>query len=88
MLVNGKNVSKFIDEDLSSIQKIITENLKDNRSSDVKAVNIPRSQYRDLVRHARLRLIQTIFSASPTGSFAPLLADCLVLRIISNKTSS
>ena len=39
MLVNGKNVSKFIDEDVSSIQKIITENLKDNRSSDVKAVN-------------------------------------------------
>ena len=38
-LVNGENVSKFIDEDVSSIQKIITENLKDNRSSDVKAVN-------------------------------------------------
>ena len=32
MLVNGENVSKFIDEDLSSIQKIITESLKDNRS--------------------------------------------------------
>jgi len=39
MLINGKNVSKFIDEDVSSMQKIITENLKDNRSSDVKAVN-------------------------------------------------
>jgi hypothetical protein len=38
MLVNGENVSKFIDEDLSSIQKIITESLKDNRSSDIKAV--------------------------------------------------
>jgi hypothetical protein len=37
--LNGKNVSKFIDEDLSSIQKIITESLKDNRSLDVKAVN-------------------------------------------------
>jgi hypothetical protein len=39
MLVNGENVSKFIDEDLSSIQKIITESLKDNRSLEVKAVN-------------------------------------------------
>jgi hypothetical protein len=39
MLVNGKNVSTFIDEDLSSIQKIITESLKDNRSLEVKAVN-------------------------------------------------
>jgi hypothetical protein len=34
-----ENVSKFIDEDLSSIQKIITESLKDNRSLEVKAVN-------------------------------------------------
>jgi hypothetical protein len=33
------NVSKFIDQDLSSIQKIITESLKDNRSLEVKAVN-------------------------------------------------
>jgi hypothetical protein len=45
MLVNGKNVSKFIGEDLSSIQKIITESLKHNRSLEVQAVAVLRSSY-------------------------------------------
>jgi hypothetical protein len=39
MFSASPNVSKFIGEDLSSIQKIITESLKDNRSLEVKAVN-------------------------------------------------
>ena len=38
-MVNGKNVNKFIQEDLGSIHALIEDTLKSNKNTHIKAIN-------------------------------------------------
>lgn len=39
IMVNGKNINKFIQEDLGSIHALIEDTLKSNKNTDIKAIN-------------------------------------------------